>query len=65
MKRTYLEEDLELVQKYFPGAKTVTLRTPFDLSRPGQRLPRLNSDSFHDSNEPHDGGWRGGVLWMS
>lgn len=66
MKRTYLEEDLELVQKYFPGAKTVTLRTPFDLTARGRhRLPRLEAHaSFHDADEPRSG-WRGGVLWMS
>lgn len=64
MKRTYLEEDLELIQKYFPGAKTIALRTPFDLTPRGQRLPRLTADSF-----PDEGGsgqsLQGGVLWMN
>jgi len=32
MTRTYLEEDMLLIRKYFPGAKTITLRTPFDLT---------------------------------
>lgn len=30
--KTYLEEDLALIRKFFPGAKAVTLRTPFDLT---------------------------------
>jgi len=64
MKRTYLEEDLELIQRYFPGAKAVSLRTPFDLTRHRTRLPRLAEDSFHDTDGPQSG-WRGGVLWMS
>jgi len=64
MKRTYLEEDIELIQKYFPGAKSVALRTPFDLTHSAQRLPRLTLESFHDTGKPH-ASWRGGILWMS
>jgi len=64
MKRAYLEEDLNLIQKYFPGAKTVALRTPFDLTRGAVRLPRLAPDSFQ-ATEPSHRGWSGGVLWMS
>ena len=61
MKRTYLEEDLELVQKYFPGARTTTLRTPFDLSRPRGRL--LNLDLLDANAMPRNR--LGGVLWMN
>lgn len=64
MKRTYLEEDLDLIRKYFPGAKAVSVRTPFDLTRSVRRLPRLDPASFHDTDGPRSG-WRGGVLWMS
>jgi hypothetical protein len=64
MKRAYLEEDLELIQSYFPGARTVALRTPFDLSQNAQRLPRLAPSGFHEvSRAP--GNWTGGILWMS
>ncbi|HSX43616.1 MAG TPA: hypothetical protein VLF59_06060 [Candidatus Saccharimonadales bacterium] len=37
MKRTYLEEDIELIRAYFPGARAIPLRTPFDLSKRNQR----------------------------
>lgn len=30
--RTYLHEDIQLIRRYFPGAKTMALRTPFDLT---------------------------------
>lgn len=65
MKRAYLEEDLELILKYFPGAKAVTLRTPFDLTQRGERLPRLAADSFREGTDTEPGSWHGGVLWMS
>ncbi|HSX16153.1 MAG TPA: hypothetical protein VLF40_05150 [Candidatus Saccharimonadales bacterium] len=65
MKRTYLEEDIELIQKYFPGAKAVTVRTPFDLTRgKAVRLPRLAPDSYRAGDNPR-GGWKGGILWMN
>lgn len=32
MTRVYLEEDLSLIRKYFPGAAVTTLTTPFDLN---------------------------------
>lgn len=62
MKRTYLEEDLEQIRKYFPGARAVALRTPFDLSRPGRR-PGITLGSFRDTDEPDSEGWTGGVVW--
>ncbi len=64
MKRTYLEEDLELIQKYFPGAKAVTLRTPFDLTKRAQHLPRVATSDLRDTGSPR-ASWQGGILWMS
>lgn len=64
MKRVYLEEDIELIRHYFPGAKTVTLRTPFDLTVRSP-APRLAHDSFHDDELSPPSGWRGGVLWTN
>ncbi|HSX30830.1 MAG TPA: hypothetical protein VLE99_02845 [Candidatus Saccharimonadales bacterium] len=64
MKRTYLEEDMELIQKYFPGARSVALRTPFDLTQRGARIPRLAPGSFHDPGAVRTS-WKGGVLWMN
>ena len=31
--RQYLHEDLAQIQRYFPGARRVALRTPFDLTK--------------------------------
>lgn len=60
MKRVYLEEDLELIQRYFPGAHAVAIRTPFDLT--SQRAPaRVNLDQFRDDEQ--GGNWLGGLLW--
>ncbi|QQS19388.1 hypothetical protein IPL85_03820 [Candidatus Saccharibacteria bacterium] len=36
--RQYLTEDIGQIQRYFPGAQAVTLRTPFDLSPPHRRI---------------------------
>jgi hypothetical protein len=49
MQRAYLEEDLSLIQKYFPGARSVRLRTPFDITDKPARLPRLPFSSFRDA----------------
>lgn len=65
MKRVYLEEDVELIQRYFPGARRTTVRTPFDLSQPQRQLPRLLPDSFRSNARPPRAQWIGGVLWMS
>jgi hypothetical protein len=64
MKRTYLEEDIQLIRHYFPGAKRTTVRTPFDLSPVKQRMPRLLPDHYRASTRPR-AQWIGGVLWMS
>ena len=60
MSRHYLEEDLELIQHYFPGAKAISLRTPFDLTA-RTPTPKLRPDQFRD-DEP-TGHWYGDLLW--
>lgn len=62
MKRAYLEEDVELIQKYFPGAKTVALRTPFGRMHSRRRAPRLERDSFNDATNPHPN-WTRNASW--
>lgn len=64
MKRAYLEEDLGLIQKYFPGAKTVALRTPFDLTQRPAPIDRTIVDSFQNT-QARDRSWHGDVLWMN
>jgi hypothetical protein len=50
MRRVYLEEDVQLIRKYFPGAKTVALRTPFDLTSASEENPwKLRVDSSQDT----------------
>lgn len=60
MKRAYLEEDLELIRKYFPGAKTVNLRTPFDLTR--RPVRRAEPTRFRDI-DTMGAHWLGALLW--
>lgn len=62
MNRVYLEEDLQLIQKYFPGAKAVTLHTPFELTE-RERRPRLAPDTFRDTDRPTN--WLKDALWTS
>jgi hypothetical protein len=60
MKRAYLEEDVRLIQKYFPGARTVALRTPFDLTdRPAQ--PRSAPSVLRDAPRRQ---WLGETAWV-
>ncbi len=66
MKRTYLEEDLQLIQKYFPGARTINLRTPFDLTARGGHAAQTQATAFHDDQA----GRRtyklaGDMVWLS
>jgi len=61
MQRTYLEEDLSQIRRYFPGAKTVTLRTPFDLSVAPENPWELRSDTFRE--ELDESQWYGGLSW--
>jgi hypothetical protein len=63
MKRTYLEEDIELIRRYFPGARRTTLRTPFDLTE-REHLPGIHSDKFRGEDSPQNG-WKVDVLWMN
>ncbi|MFZ1249050.1 MAG: hypothetical protein WAQ24_01875 [Candidatus Saccharimonadales bacterium] len=37
-RRQYLAEDVAQIQRYFPGARPVSLRTPFDLTPSRQRV---------------------------
>ena len=46
MKRAYLHEDLAQIKRYFPGARTVALRTPFDLTERTIPSPR---DALRDT----------------
>ncbi|MEO6760892.1 MAG: hypothetical protein ABI220_00750 [Candidatus Saccharimonadales bacterium] len=61
MKRTYLEEDLHLIQKYFPGAKTVSLHTPFDLTDKPADGHGAAADLYHDSQPGSH--WYGDLAW--
>ena len=64
MQRMHLEEDLELIEKYFPGAKAVALSTPFGRMHTRSRNPRPTADSLHTTRNPHEG-WTRGVAWIS
>jgi hypothetical protein len=55
----YLEEDLRLIRKYFPGAQTVALRTPFDLSSSPQDPWELRIDNCNSPSESP----RGDMVW--
>jgi hypothetical protein len=62
MKRTYLEEDTRLIQKYFPGARSISLRTPFDLTdQPEPRLRRV-PDTLRGITSQYRG-QSGDTLW--
>jgi len=61
MKRTYLEEDLQLIRKYFPGARTTNLRTPFDLTTRSVRHKAIPLDQLRDSSEQRQ--WLGETAW--
>ncbi len=60
-RHQHLTEDLEQIQRYFPGARAVTLHTPFDLT---PRPRRIMVDMFR--NEPQVAhGWRGKLRWIA
>lgn len=67
MRRTYLEEDLELIRKYFPGARVSKLRTPFDLTEPTRRpgVPKAATGPafFRDTASLLTDWGRGGASW--
>jgi hypothetical protein len=57
-QRQYLTEDLAQIQRYFPGAKPVALRTPFDITPKPRRIIR---DAFRATQtETH---WGGLLRW--
>lgn len=63
MNRTYLEEDVDHIRRYFPGAHPVALRTPFDLSvGPVDRAALLRDDAADGQGSMHPD-WQGGLLW--
>lgn len=72
-ERTYLEEDILQIQRYFPGARPVALRTPFDLSEPlTPPSPYQSGLCSHSLNGPTVSGRptarftaypQGGLLW--
>lgn len=64
MERQYLHEDIRLIKRYFPGARTVSLRTPFDLTdRPVRRHYAL-PDTFQDDGKGSmEFGWPGDTVW--
>lgn len=47
-RKEYLEEDIRLIRKYFPGARTVALRTPFDLTVTTEDPWKLRTDDCGD-----------------
>ena len=59
-QRQYLTEDLTQIQRYFPGAEALRLRTPFDLT-PTPR--RIAIDTFRDT--PPVRGWKGKLRWTA
>lgn len=59
-RRAYLQEDIRLIRKYFPGARSVALRTPFDLTIAPEDPWTVRID---DCGSPAEAGWRGGLLW--
>jgi hypothetical protein len=59
---TYLHEDLHQIRRYFPGARAVSLHTPFDLSdKPAHPRASNPTDTFRD-DEP-SGHWFGDFVW--
>jgi hypothetical protein len=57
--REYLHEDIRLIRKYFPGAQTVSLHTPFDLTlAPENPWEACADDRAHPAVEQS-----GDLLW--
>ncbi len=57
-RRQYLTEDVEQIRRYFPGARTVSLRTPFDLT---PKASRAAVDVFR-AEELDIQSWQEGVF---
>lgn len=69
MQREYLSEDLRLIQKYFPGARAVALRTPFDTAQGlwpfdlTNRPLKPRPTELMQDDVPEDGRWYGDIVW--
>lgn len=50
MSRHYLTEDIAQIKRYFPGARTVALCTPFDITRPTNTNPQVISEPTDTTN---------------
>jgi hypothetical protein len=63
MKRSYLTEDVRLIQKYFPGARRTAIHTPFDLTdRPVHPGTVLTDTVQASTGSRYD--WTEEVLWI-
>lgn len=62
-RREFLEEDLRLIRHYFPGAKPVSLRTPFDLTLGPVNRTRLLGDDCTEQPDSAHPDWQGDLLW--
>ena len=57
-ERHYLSEDIEQIQRFFPGAEPIVMRTPFDIDiRPRGQF----ADIFRAEKPTRQ--WRGVVRW--
>jgi hypothetical protein len=61
MTHHYLAEDIAQIKRYFPGARVVALRTPFDIT-PKPR--RLAIDTFKAEQEPAEH-WQRMLRWTN
>lgn len=60
-RRAYLQEDIQLIRRYFPGARTIALHTPFDLTvEPASDPWKVQTD---DCDELPDARWYGDLQW--
>jgi hypothetical protein len=59
MTRYYLTEDITQIQRYFPGARPVALRTPFGITP----RPRRHINDLFRSEEPLTNDWLGALRW--
>lgn len=61
MSRHYLTEDIAQIKRYFPGAHTVALRTPFDITPKPRRVIR---DVFRQA-QAADQQDEEAIVWMT
>lgn len=57
---SYLTEDLAQIQRFFPGARPVTLRTPFDIDT---RPRSVVADIFHQEKTTRE--WQRVLRWIA